>query len=82
MSDKQEMFNIQNIPKDMNSDELKAYLLNNIALELYKTGKFSLGYCANLSSMSYAEFMKYLADNNISTLEYTKEELEDMLNNA
>ena len=57
-------------------------LLNKIALELYKTRKYSLGYCANISSLSYAEFMKYLADNKVSILEYTEEEFEDMLNNA
>ncbi len=46
-----------------------------MAIEAYRSGKFSLGYCAEMSGIFYADFLKYLGDNKISIFD-----IEDVIN--
>ena len=53
-----------------------------VALELFKTGKFSIGYCADVAGMAYDDFLLLLGRNRIPMFTRTREELLDELNNA
>jgi len=61
------------ISEDMSSKETVSDVRKNIALEAYKSGNFSLGYCADLAGMFRADFIKFLSDNEVSI--FNKEDL-------
>lgn len=52
------------------------------ALELYKTQKVSIGYCATVAEMTEEEFIKYLGENGVSifTFESENEFIEELQN--
>ena len=45
----------------------------NDAVELYKTGKASVGYCANQAGVTIEEFIKILGEQKISIFFYESE---------
>ena len=47
---------------------------HNIALQLYKNKKASLGYCAGIADMSKEDFIKYLGENKVSIFDFESEE--------
>lgn len=59
----------------------KVYLMDTIeeqgkrleALELYKTQKVSVGYCATVAEMTKEEFIKYLGENGVSIFSFESE---------
>ena len=61
------------INENMTSRDVVSNVRKIMALEAYKSGKFSLGYCVDLSGMFYADFIKYLGDNKVSI--FKKEDL-------
>lgn len=56
--------------------------LKLFAIELFKTGKYSTGFCAELANVSYNEFLHVLSDNKISIFKRTKEDLLNEFENA
>ena len=57
-------------------------LRKEIALQAYLSGECSVGYCAELSGMFYADFIKFLGEHNISIFALTKEDIENDIKNA
>lgn len=68
--------NIPDIP------DLSAYARKATALQLYKDGQGSLGYCAQFAGMSEFEFIDYLSENNIPAVDESLEDLLEDLKNV
>lgn len=68
--------NIPDIP------DLSAYARKATALQLYKDGQGSLGYCAQFAGMSEFDFIDFLSENNIPSLRESKDELLEDFKNA
>lgn len=62
--------------KEMTPAEKGMTLLKEAALELYKKGGASHGYCAQIAGLSRLEFIQFLGEHKISIYDYyTEEEL-------
>ena len=70
------------LPDNVDAKSMSKLSKELVALELFKSGKFSIGYCANVGEMTYDDFMLLLGQHKISLFTRTKEELLDELNNA
>ena len=70
------------LPDNADAKSMSELSKQLVALELFKTGKFSIGYCANVGEMTYDDFMLLLGQHKIPLFTRTKEELSDELENA
>ncbi|MBR3250146.1 MAG: UPF0175 family protein [Erysipelotrichaceae bacterium] len=70
------------LPETIDAKSMSELSKQMVALELFKTGKFSIGYCADVSGMAYDDFLLLLGQNKIPMFTRTKEDLSDELNNA
>ena len=77
------------IPEDVlcsrkiSPEEKGKVLLQQAAMELYKRGDSSHGFCAEMAGMSRIDFIRYLGEHKISIYDfYTPEELEEDIKNA
>ena len=66
----------------VNARAMSKYSRQGIALELFKSGKYSTGYCADVADMPYEDFLILLGRNGIPMFTKTKKELLDELSNA
>ena len=73
---------IVKLPETLDAKSMSELSKQMVALELFKTGKFSTGYCADVATMTYDDFLLLLGQNKISMFTKTKEELLDELKNA
>ena len=73
---------IVKLPETLDAKSMSELSKQMVALELFKTGKFSTGYCADVAAMTYDDFLLLLGKNKISMFTKTKEELLDELKNA
>lgn len=53
------------IPTDKFAEEVAKIIGQQLGLELYKSGKYSLKYCIECSNLLYAEFFKLLSENKV-----------------
>lgn len=70
------------LPEKVNADVMSEYSRQNVALELFKSGQYSIGYCADVADMPYEDFLILLSRNRIPMFTRTKKELLDELANA
>lgn len=68
-------------PLTLNKDiaELKETIKLNCALMLFKNGKFSLEQASHFANLSMYDFMLACKENNIPTISYDQDELENEL---
>lgn len=77
-----------NIPEDVlystnkNVDEFSEDVKTLIAVNMYKTGKLSLGKCAKLVNLCKTDFIKLLAQYDVSLFNWDEEEINKELNNV
>ena len=70
------------LPDTLDAKSMSELSRQMVGLELFKTGEFSIGYCADVAGMAYDDFLLLLGQHKIPMFTRTKEELLDELNNA
>ena len=63
----------------MDESEMGIFVRGAVAKELYKTGKVSLGYCAQIAGMAQSDFINYLGGDKISIFNFDEDEFEEEL---
>ena len=71
-----------NVPVNVTKEVILFEIKKQLALELFKSEKFSTGYCAELCDMNYDEFLLFLSKNKISIFSQTVDEVMEDANNA
>lgn len=64
-----------NLNEGLSNKDFVAKTRQSVAIEAYKTGKFPLGSCVELSGMFYSDFLKLLSENKIAL--FNLEDVED-----
>lgn len=67
------------LPKRIGYEEMVPKIRETVALELFKTGEFSTGYCAYISGLPYADFLQLMGKHKLSIFNVTREELEKQI---
>ena len=71
-----------NLPELADPQMMVECINHSVALELSKTGEYSLGYCAHVAGISYEDFMLLLGEKKIPMFTKSQQELLDDLSNA
>lgn len=70
------------LPEMVDARAMSEYSTQEVALALFKTGDYSLGYCADVAGMPYEDFLILLSKNRIPMFTRTKQELLNEFTNA
>ena len=70
------------LPETVDARLMSEYSRKATALELFKSGDYSLGYCADVAGIPYEDFLVLLGMNRIPMFTRTKQELMDEFANA
>ena len=70
------------MPEHITAEEMALEAKEQVAIELFKTGDYSLGYCTHVAEIPYADFMLLLSKHKIPLFRLTKEELLEDIKNA
>ena len=65
---------------NVNSDEIIQTIKLNTALMLFKNAKFSITQASEFANISLYDFIQECKNNQISIIDYSKQELQDEIN--
>lgn len=70
------------MPEHITAEEMALEAKKQVAIELFKTGDYSLGFCAHVAEIPYGDFIQLLGKNKIPYFTLTDEELMRQIKNA
>ena len=70
------------MPEHITAEEMALEAKKQVAIELFKTGEYSLGFCSHVAEIPYSDFIQLLGKNKIPYFTLTNEELMRQIKNA
>ena len=64
-----------NLKENLSEKDLENDLKKQIALELYKSGKCSTGFCAHFCGLNYDDFLLFISENKVSIFSQSLSEI-------